>query len=266
MRKHAGILTLTLAAIVSIVGAFFSAPAHAVELSLPYRASGNTHRIAVTSTASTAEQLTAFSSDVTCTQLQLSNLGTTDAYVALAATAAGVATVGIPAAGTPASGILSRAGTTVVVGGPSQPYISAKTASGTTTLDATCGQGNIVSASTNITTTPASGSVQLNNGNPTSQTISSSTITTGGTFQTVTASSSTRKSFEFANVCGKSGNCTAVTNNCYLYVGAAGTPTTGNSIVVPPNASYLRSTGAIPTDAVQATCDGTGDKFYVSVQ
>lgn len=94
----------------------------------------------------------------------------------------------------------------------------------------------------------------------------SATITTGGTFQTIQASSATRKSLEFMNVCAKSGNCTAITNNCYLYIAASGSPTTANAVVVPAGGYYLRSVGNIPSSAIQATCDGTGDHFYLAVQ
>lgn len=100
----------------------------------------------------------------------------------------------------------------------------------------------------------------------TSQTNSSGSITVGGTFQQIAAASATRKSFEFHNVCTKAGNCTATSNNCYLYVAAAGTPGTDNSIIVPAGATYLRASGAVPSDQIRATCDGTGDKYYLSVQ
>jgi hypothetical protein len=113
--------------------------------------------------------------------------------------------------------------------------------------------------------TTVSGTVAAT-GSPASQTISSSTITTGGTFQTIAVSNSTRLSYEFQNVCSKSGNCTATTNNCYVYVAASGTPTTAKSIIVPPGGAYLRSSGAVPNNAIQATCDGTGDAYYLSVQ
>jgi hypothetical protein len=101
---------------------------------------------------------------------------------------------------------------------------------------------------------------------PAATTNSASTIVTGGTFQTIASASTTRKSVEFENVCLKSGNCTATTNNCYLYIAASGSGTTANSIVVPPGASYLRANGTIPSDAVSATCDGTGDHYYLSIQ
>ncbi len=110
-----------------------------------------------------------------------------------------------------------------------------------------------------------SGVVQTN-GAPSSQTNASGTITVGSTFQTIAALSATRKSFEFQNICSKSGNCTALTNNCYLFVGASGSPSISNSILVPAGASYLRSSGAIPTDAIKATCDGTSDAYYLSTQ
>jgi hypothetical protein len=103
-------------------------------------------------------------------------------------------------------------------------------------------------------------------GSPSSQTNSASTITTGGTFQTIAASSTSRRSLEFQNVCNKSGNCTATTDNCYLYIAGSGTPTTAKSIVVAPGQSYLRSSGAIPSDAIQATCDSNGDAYYLAVQ
>lgn len=103
-------------------------------------------------------------------------------------------------------------------------------------------------------------------GTPTTQTNSATTVTTGGTFQTGAAASTTRKAFEFQNICNKSGNCTATTNNCYVFVAASGTPTTANSIIVQAGWGYLRSIGAVPSDAIQVTCDGTGDKFYLAVQ
>ncbi len=101
---------------------------------------------------------------------------------------------------------------------------------------------------------------------PLTQTNSSGTIATGGTFQTIAIANTTRASFEFHNVCTVAGNCNATTDNCYLFVAAAGVPTTANSIIVPPGSAYLRSQGAVPSNAIQATCAGTGDKFYLSVQ
>lgn len=101
---------------------------------------------------------------------------------------------------------------------------------------------------------------------PLPSTDASGTIATGGTFQTITAANPQRKSFEFVNICAVASACTTTANVCYLYLAASGTPTTNNSIAVPAGASYLRSTGTIPTDAIQATCTGTGDHFRLAVQ
>lgn len=105
-----------------------------------WRTAGEGHSIAVTSSASLAERLTGFSSDQVCTQVSISNTGGVDAYVELASTAAG-AVPDIPAAGNPGTSFLVQAGTTVDVTAPSKPYISAKTASGSTTLVAVCSTG-----------------------------------------------------------------------------------------------------------------------------
>lgn len=95
----------------------------------------------------------------------------------------------------------------------------------------------------------------------------SSTITTGGTFQTIQAASASRQSFEFVNICNVTSACTTTANYCYLFFAASGTPNkTTNTISVPPGGSYLRSSGSIPSDALQATCDGTGDHYRLAVQ
>lgn len=101
---------------------------------------------------------------------------------------------------------------------------------------------------------------------PSSQTNSASTITTGGTFQTIALADTARKSFDFQNLCSKTGNCTATSNNCYLFIAGSGSPTLATAILVAAGQEYLRSAGAIPSDAIQATCDGNGDKFYLAVQ
>lgn len=98
---------------------------------------------------------------------------------------------------------------------------------------------------------------------PNATTNGASTITAGGTFQTVLASSVTRKFWEFQNVCGKVGNCTAASDNCYLYLASSGSGTTANSIVVGPGSTYRESSGNIANDAVSATCDNTGDHYYL---
>ena len=94
----------------------------------------------------------------------------------------------------------------------------------------------------------------------------SSTITTGGTFQTVAAANTARRSFEFINICNVASACTTTADNCYLFFAASGSPTKNNSIPVPAGGSYLRSAGAVPTDAIQATCDGAGDHYRLAVQ
>lgn len=117
--------------------------------------------------------------------------------------------------------------------------------------------GNSLSASSqSITTFPGASST----------TPGDSTITVGGTFQTIAAASTSRKSLDFVNVCNVGSNCTTTGNLCYLYIAASGTPTTANSIPVVPGQEYIRSSGVVPSDAIQATCDGTGDHFALKVQ
>ena len=94
----------------------------------------------------------------------------------------------------------------------------------------------------------------------------SSTITVGGTFQLIAAANPDRRSFEFTNVCAISNNCVTTGDICYIYFASANTPTLANSRPITPYANYLRSRGWIPTDAIYATCTGTGDKFQFSVQ
>jgi hypothetical protein len=84
----------------------------------------------------------------------------------------------------------------------------------------------------------------------------SGTIATGGTFQTI-AAASTRNSLEFQN------NNTS--DACYVYLGS-GTATIAKSIKVAAGQEYLRAFGAIPNDAVQATCVTTNDTFYLGTQ
>lgn len=103
--------------------------------------------------------------------------------------------------------------------------------------------------------------------NASATTDASSTITLGGTFQTIAAANTARRSFEFVNICGVTSACTATTNYCYLFFAAFGSPSkTTDTIPVAPGASYLRSSGSIPSDAIQATCDGTGDHYRLAVQ
>lgn len=86
-----------------------------------------------------------------------------------------------------------------------------------------------------------------------------STITTGLTFQQIAASASGRLSFDFQN---KSGNG----DNCYIYFGTTASATTAKSIIVTDGWEYLRSAGAVPSDAIQVTCATSGDAYYASVQ
>jgi hypothetical protein len=85
----------------------------------------------------------------------------------------------------------------------------------------------------------------------------SGAITLGGTFQTISASSTTRKSFEFQNNSA---------DPCYLYFGVLGAATLNNSLKVIAGGSYLRSSGALPSDAVNLTCTTTADVFFAAVQ
>lgn len=127
----------------------------------PFRVGGETHQISVSSTASVPERLTPFSTDQTCTQIQLANIGSTDAYVELAATSA-EAVPDPPAAGNPGRSLLVKAGTTTVVGSVNKPYISAKTSSSTTTLNAGCGSGSVSGvASNNVFIAGSAGTVAV---------------------------------------------------------------------------------------------------------
>lgn len=107
-----------------------------------------------------------------------------------------------------------------------------------------------------VTTTPSA----------TTTTDASATVGTGGTFQQIAAANTSRKSFEFSNICSVSGNCVAATDNCYVFFGANGSATKANSRLISPGGGYLRSSGTIPSDAIQITCDGTADKFQAAVQ
>lgn len=93
----------------------------------------------------------------------------------------------------------------------------------------------------------------------------SGSITTGGTFQVLDAASS-RQTFEFQNICTKSGNCTATTDNCYINVGTVAAPTIANSILVTPGSYYGRFIGMTPAGTIFVTCDSTNDKFWAEKQ
>lgn len=106
----------------------------------------------------------------------------------------------------------------------------------------------------------------LEGASPSATTDGSGTVTTGGTFATILAASAARKSFEFTNICNVAANCTTTGNYCYITTVAFGSAAKANSIPIPPGASYLRSSGAIPSDAIAGTCDGTGDKYRLASQ
>lgn len=94
----------------------------------------------------------------------------------------------------------------------------------------------------------------------------SGTVVTGGTFQVGAISAQSRKSLSFENICNKSGNCSATSDLCYLYMEDSGTPTTANSLIVQPGQEYLRSVGQIPQAQIQVTCDSSSDKFRLVTQ
>lgn len=95
----------------------------------------------------------------------------------------------------------------------------------------------------------------------------SNTIGTGGTFQVIAVANTARKSIEFVNICNVVGSCTTQNNMCYLFLAATGSPNkTTNAIPVSPGWSYARFSGTIPSDAIQGTCDGTGDHYRLAVQ
>lgn len=89
-------------------------------------------------------------------------------------------------------------------------------------------------------------------------TVLNGSITVGNTFQQIAASNTSRKSFEFQN--------TNASHTCYLFFGTTVSASTAASITVPPSGFYIRSSGAIPSDALQVTCTNTSDTFYADVQ
>ena len=84
------------------------------------------------------------------------------------------------------------------------------------------------------------------------------TITVGNTFQTIAAANPGRQSLDFINTTGNG-------DLCWLFFGA-GTASTAASVPVQDTQEYLRSSGAIPGDVIQATCATNGDAFYLGVQ
>lgn len=86
----------------------------------------------------------------------------------------------------------------------------------------------------------------------------SQTISVGNNFQTAANSNTSRKSLTIAN-----NNSNG--HNCWMFIGA-GFPNLTNSIILPPNTSYFRNQGIIPSDPIQVTCSGNGDSIYVDYQ
>lgn len=105
-----------------------------------YRPAGESNLVAITSTASVPLQVTPFSSDALCTQVTVRNTGSVDFWVEAASSSA-AAVPDIPAAGNPGTSTLVRAGSEVDLSTANKPYVSAKTASGSSTLIATCSTG-----------------------------------------------------------------------------------------------------------------------------
>ncbi len=128
----------------------------------PFTPYTTTHRISVTSSASTAEQV----GSSNCQQYKLENESSSkDVWVGFGT--ASTYTVTVPVAGnpgTPSAATLVKAGTTITVTQIPSAYISAATETGTATLDATCGVGLATgSVGSNITaTTTSSGTGDVN--------------------------------------------------------------------------------------------------------
>lgn len=106
----------------------------------------------------------------------------------------------------------------------------------------------------------AAGRLVVTGSAATATTDKSTFVITGGTFQSITGVNGQRKGLEFTNTCNVAGNCVSTGDMCYLYFGSSTADKTV-AIQVPPTATYLRSNGAIPQEAVFATCDGTNDTF-----
>lgn len=107
---------------------------------------------------------------------------------------------------------------------------------------------------------PVDGTV-LAQPNASTTTNDSGTITTGGTFQQIAAASTSRLSLDVQNL--------NASDSCYIYFGttaAANSAGVNSAIKVAASQEYLRSSGAIPSDAIQITCSTNSDKFYAAVQ
>lgn len=105
---------------------------------------------------------------------------------------------------------------------------------------------------------PITGTISATPVTASATTIANGTVTTGGTFQQIAAANSSRLSFEYQN--------NNAAHDCYVYFGTTGSATTAKAIKVSAGQYYLRSSGAIPSDAIQTTCSNTSDTFYAAVQ
>lgn len=126
----------------------------------PFQKHGKTQDVAVTNVASTPVQLLPIYGSTTCYQVSVFNTGATDAWVEFGPTSAGTVP-DIPAGGTAGTSTLVRAGTSIdIKQAVPKPYISAKTASGTTTIQAVCssGESDGAASSAGVTSTPPTGS------------------------------------------------------------------------------------------------------------
>lgn len=105
---------------------------------------------------------------------------------------------------------------------------------------------------------PISGTISATPVAASATTIANGTVTTGGTFQQIAAANASRLSFEYQN--------NNAAHDCYIYFGTTGSATTAKSVKVTAGQYYLRSAGAIPSEAIQTTCSNTSDTFYAAVQ
>lgn len=209
------------------------------------------------------------------TTVLVTNTGSVTAYVKLGTSSSVTATT----SDIPVLAVALAPNNLIVLnsGNGNYTYIAGITASSTSSITITTGTG--VPTASSVSTGSITGTVTANQGTagstawpvttapvPAASTNSVVTITTGGTFQLITASSATRKSFEFQNKCLDSGNCVATTDVCYIWWASSGSASLASSLSIYPGGGYLRSGGVIPSDALYATCDGTGDKLYFVVQ
>lgn len=108
----------------------------------PYTPASKTYQVAVSNVASTPVQINPTNSSFTgCVQYLLTNSGSSDAWVTLSGSNATAPVV--PAPGSPTSAYQVQSGSSVVFTFTQKAYLSAITASGTTTINASCGTGSL---------------------------------------------------------------------------------------------------------------------------